>query len=258
MHLIIDTHLHFYPCYDLSKALNALRINLLRLDSNAVYIGILAERSDCHFFKEMYENSSRFLTAGLKVIPLKGAILLKEDGFGDIYLLPGRQIVTSERIEMLCLLRDIKIDDGLLAQEVINIIRMNKGVPVLSWSPGKWFFKRGKIVRKLILSNPPGSMLLGDTTSRPVCWPKPNIMKNAEKKGFVIISGSDPLPFSGDENMMGRYATLIKCDFDTKDPDESLRSFLLQPGIKPSLVGKRNNIFSLLYRMFKHSQLKTD
>ena len=76
MHLIIDTHLHFYPCYDLSKALNALRINLLRLDSNAVYIGILAERSDCHFFKEMYENSSRFLTAGLKVIPLKGAILL--------------------------------------------------------------------------------------------------------------------------------------------------------------------------------------
>jgi hypothetical protein len=257
MHLIIDTHLHFYPCYDLSKALNTLRINLLRLDSNAVYIGILTERSDCNFFEEMYENPSRFETTGRKVSPFKGAILLKEDGFRDIYLLPGRQIVTSERIEILCLLQDAKIDDGLPAQLVIDEIRKLNGIPVVSWSPGKWLFKRGKIVNNLIHSNPPGSLLLGDTSLRPICWPKPNMMKTAEKSGFVIISGSDPLPFSGDENMLGRYATSIKCDFDTKDPVGSLRSSLLQPGMKPSLIGKRNNIFSLLYRMFKHSQLKT-
>jgi len=257
MRLIADTHVHIYPCYDVKLALDTLRTNLTHLDEKAICMAFLAERSDCHFFDDLKNNTAKTSGSELKIDYLDNALLLQEKGYPDLFLFPGRQIITHEKIEILSLTVDLKIEDGLAAQEVIDLIRQNDGLPVLSWAPGKWFFQRKKVIEKLLASNKPGSLLLGDTTLRPTCWLQPLLMKKAVRKGFTVINGSDPLPFAGEEQVMGRYGVSIDSDFDEQNPVESIRSLLVQPGLKLPFVGRRGDLFSTLQRLFKNARAKT-
>lgn len=258
MRLIADTHIHIYPCYDRKQALDTLRTNLSHLDSNAVCVAFLAERSDCHFFSEFRSKAAESPSSNLKVHCQDNALHIQETGHPDLYLFPGRQIIARENVEILSLTVDLEIKDGLPAQKIIDLIRIKDGLPVLSWAPGKWFFKRKKVVEKLLVSNKPGTLLLGDTTLRPTCWIQPFLMKKAVRKGFTVIGGSDPLPFAGEEQVLGRYGSLMDCNFDKQNPAKSIRSFLLQPGLQPPLIGKRGNLFSTLYRLFKNARSKTN
>lgn len=228
----------------------------MQLNKDAVCIGLLAEPFGFNIFNEIMEIPGNFISPKAEVRITENAIHIKESGYSDLYLFPGRQIVTKERIEILCLLSDLKIENGLAARQVIDIIRQNNGIPVLSWAPGKWFFKRGKLVESLINSNKPGSILLGDTALRPTIWGQPLLIKRAVRKGFTVICGSDPLPFSGEENVMGRYAISFECDFDANDPTGSIRNYLLNAAPKPVIVGKRGGIFSTIYRIFMHARTK--
>jgi hypothetical protein len=257
MRLIADTHVHIYPCYNIQRALDSLRANLSRLDGQAVYLAFMAERSDCHYYEEFKANTTGLFNSELKIRCLENALHFQEPGHPDLYLFPGRQIITQEKIEILSLTVDLKVEDGLAAQKVIDLIRQNGGLPVLSWAPGKWFFKRKQVVDKLLASNKPGSLLLGDTSLRPTCWCQPLLMKKAARMGFTIVSGSDPLPFTGEEQVMGQYGVSIDCDFDEQDPVGSIRSLLVQPRLKLPLVGKRGDLFTTLRRLFKNARSKT-
>lgn len=256
MRLIADTHVHIYPDYDIKLALHTLRTNLSHLDDQAICIAFLAERSDCMFFSNFKKDVAGELRSTLKIRYLENALHLREDGYPDLYIFPGRQIITSERIEILSLTLDLQIPNGLAAKEVVNKIRQKGGIPVLSWAPGKWFFKRKKVVKDLIDSNQPGSLLIGDTTLRPTCWAKPLLMRRAVRKGLTVISGSDPLPFKGEEQVMGQYATQMDCAFDPDNPVDSIRRVLTQTNFQPFLAGKRNNILTTLRRLFKNARSK--
>lgn len=256
MRLIADTHVHVYPCYDIWQALHSLRKNLSYLDEQAVCMAFLAERSDCNFFSEFEKKVAGFLSTEMEIHRLDSVLHLQEPHYPDLYLFPGRQVVTRERIEILSLTVDPRIVDGLPAREVIEKIRRENGVPVLSWAPGKWFFKRKKVVQDILDVTPPGSLLIGDTTLRPTCWPRPLLMGRAVSKGFTIISGSDPLPFAGEEQVMGRYGISLDSDFDPDNPVESIRSLLSRPGLKTSLVGKRGGLLSTFRRLLKNDRLK--
>lgn len=256
MRLIADTHVHIYPCYGIKLALDTLRTNLSLLDGQAVSMAFLAERSDCHFFVEFEANAARSLSSEMEIRYLDNALHLREAGYPDLYIFPGRQIITREKLEILSLTTDRQIPDGLRAREVIDRIRRENGLPVLSWAPGKWFFKRKKVVEDLLAANQPGSLLIGDTTLRPTCWLQPLLMRKAVRKGFTVISGSDPLPFAGEEQVMGRYGISIDSDFDLYDPVRSIRSLLAQPGLKPSLIGRRGGLLTTFLRLFKNAQSK--
>lgn len=256
MRLVADTHVHIYPFYDITLALNTLRTNLSLLDEQATCMVFLAERSDCNFYSNFKQNIAGSLSPEIRVHYLENALHLQEPGYSDLYIFPGRQIITRERIEILSLTIDQRIPDKLTAREVVDTIRQKEGIPVLSWAPGKWFFKRNKIVRDLIDSNKPGSLLIGDTTLRPTCWPQPLLMRRAVRKGLTIISGSDPLPFAEEEQVMGRYAILMDSDFDPDNPAKSIRSIFTQPGFSPSLIGKRGDLLSTFRRLFKNARSK--
>ncbi len=252
MRLVIDTHLHFYPFYDVGKALGALHSNLSGLYSDALIIGILTERSDCHFFQQLTENPGKFLSSKQEAVFRDGYIIIKGLEHPDIYLLPGRQIVTAENIEVLCLLVDCEIEDGLPVNKVIEQIHTNKGVPVIAWSPGKWLFKRRKIVKNLILTYKPGSLLFGDSVLRPIGWPKPPLMKLALSKGFAVICGSDPFPLPGEEQVMGKYGISIETDDNTTDLVEILRTNFLNSATNITCVGKRHTFLQVILKLFRH------
>jgi hypothetical protein len=257
MQLIADTHLHFYPAYDTTAALRILIDGLVRLDANAVKLGFLAERSDCHFFADI--RHGKLIANGefeAKQSPEENAIIIHSKGEQILHLFAGRQIVTAERIEILALTVDVEIAERLPAEQVVQVILRANGVPVVSWAPGKWFFERGKVVERLIERFAPDQLLIGDTSLRPTAWGKPELMRKAERKGFRIIAGSDPLPFAGEEKYMGSYGTALKGSFDPVQPVTSIRKLLMSPDSQILPTGQRCGPIEVAHRLFKNAAAK--
>jgi hypothetical protein len=97
----------------------------------------------------------------------------------------------------------------------------------------------------------PRTALIGDTSMRPVFWPTPKLMTYARKIGWRIVAGSDPLPFSGEEDFVGRYACKLEADWDNAKPVQTIRTSLLNPAIAIELVGRRSATFEFFSRQIR-------
>jgi len=142
------------------------------------------------------------------------------------------------------------------AKDVINAVSDTGGVPVLSWAPGKWLFKRKYIVRELIDCFSPSQMLIGDTTLRPALWMEPSLMRRAAEKGFSVLAGSDPLPFIGEEKYLGIYGSIINGPFDIDKPISSIRKLLISPDVIKTRAGKRCTLPVTIRRLRKNALTK--
>lgn len=256
MNIIADTHLHFYPCYDLGSVLKNLSSNMGDIEPNGCHLAFLAERFDCHYFQNIRDQKSEIVSPSTKVTDFNEAVLLQENSLNDLFLFAGRQVISHERLEVLALTTDMEIRDGLPVYEIIERINDAGAIAVLSWAPGKWFGKRGKIVDQLLRDFSANEFLLGDTTLRPWCWLQPFLMKKAVKSGFSILAGSDPLPFPGEEKMMGKYITRWQMEFDAEDPVASVRDYLKGSGIRLKSVGNRGLCIETLKRLYKNAKSK--
>jgi len=268
MKIIADTHLHFYPCYDTGKAFSCLTGTLAALSEGAaVQVGFMAERYDCDFYSRLLSGSVetggefelRAATDGTSVSVRRTGSRQEVDSTAaahppvELFLLPGRQVVTMERLEILALATPGPIPDGLPAAEVVEKTLALDGVPVLAWAPGKWFFRRGEVVRELIERFDPKALLIGDSSLRPGIWSEPLLMKTARKKGFRVVAGSDPLPFRGEESAMGTYASSFDGTFDPCNALISARELLLGPS-SPAPAGRRGGLLKVLLRLWKNAR----
>jgi hypothetical protein len=266
--LCLDTHVHLYDCYDLERAFEAAFKNLQELvaqESNAV-IGIcLVERSGQRFFEDLRLGERNIGTDFSVQEALRGSKYSKEEvvstllvkrGSDSLYVFPGRQIVTSEKIEVLGLFLSDEIPDGLSAVQTLESITSKGGVPVLCWAPGKWLFRRGAVVRSLIQESAPESLLVGDTSMRPRYFPDPLLHTFAEYLGIKRIFGSDPLPFSGEENLLGSYATIFDSQFYESSPAMSFRNALTSVEGKPA--GCRSSLSNVMRRLWRNSQARRE
>lgn len=252
--LIIDSHVHLYPCYNLALALRNLNFNLSKLAPDAVRIGLLAERHDCNFFTDLASGERILHDEGMRVSSSdeEGAVLLHIDDGDPLYLLSGRQIVTRERIEVLGVAMTGYVDDRMSAIDTVSAVLSNGGVPILSWAPGKWFFKRGEIVKSILHEFGHGRILVGDTTLRPWVWPEPLLIRRAIRAGIGVVAGSDPLPFTGEETLAGSYASAGEGDFSPGTPVTDVRNFLLATA-RRGRIGHRSGILEMLSRLRRNS-----
>jgi hypothetical protein len=247
MELLADTHLHLYPCYDLDRAFSGL-IDRLAAEEQAPRFGCLAERAGCNFYAQIQAGNIVLHDFSLQSADSRQLILQRKSDNRQLTLLPGRQIIAAERIEVLALCTDALFADGTPAAELIRSIRAQNGVPVLPWSPGKWFFQRGKVIAHLLRSFTPQDFLIGDVSLRPHGWPLPILMRNAKRLGYQIISGSDPLPFADEEKQFGSYGSSISCAEAGLSPGDALRS-LLAGKAEAASIGRRSSPLELLRRL---------
>jgi hypothetical protein len=252
--IVVDTHLHLYPCYDLGRAFAELSANLARGGGeNARRVGCLAERRDCRAFSDL-RAGRRVPPPPWRAVPAAEpcAVRLEDGAERSVLLVAGRQIATAERIEVLGLGLVEPVPDGLPAAESVARVRAAAGVPVLAWAPGKWFFGRGRIVRSLIDDLGPGVALVGDSSLRPTVWPEPRLMKRARRRGLAVAAGSDPLPFAGEESVMGRYATVIDAGLDDTRPAGTLLAMLAAG--RGRTVGRRQGPLAVLRRLARNAR----
>jgi hypothetical protein len=227
--LVLDGHIHLYPGYDWRVAIRALVENLGKLaGDDAVLIGLLAEGAGYGFFREVRSNPGKFSTdsLSLEASPDPGALVVKLDRQIKAYLICGRQVVTAERLEVLAIGTDVDIPDGQPVKQTLEFLKATGAVAVLSWSPGKWFFARGRIVRNLLEAMAAGSFFLGDTALRPLGWPYPSLMAMGRRLGYKVMGGSDPLPLPGEERRIGTYGVCVRAMFDPGAPAESVRRMM--------------------------------
>lgn len=256
--VVADTHVHLYPWYDLGAAVGGLSRRLRSFDGASLPAAFLTERSDCRYFSDVREGKVGAAIEGHEFRPgvEEGVVILAEGEEAKLYLFAGSQIITSEGIEILALLSDTRIRDGLAADEVVAAVREVGGIPVLSWAPGKWLFERGRVVGKLLDRNSPGTLLIGDTIMRPSLAPEPLLMRRARREGYSVVAGSDPLPFPGEEKYLGTYASRIAGPFDPDRPLESFRRLLASPESFKGEVGRRCGVGESIRRLYLNRRAK--
>jgi hypothetical protein len=258
--ILVDGHVHIYDCFDLKLFLDSALDNF---NSQAVHLGkeddftgilLLAETSRQNWF----ERLSGYLEGGLNLggggldgwtfRPTNEANTLwakKKQGQG-FFLVAGRQIVTSENLEVLCLASEKKVPDGSPLEETIEAVVGVDGVAVIPWGFGKWTGKRGKTLKRALLESDSSKLFLGDNGGRPVFLPRPALFSLAEKIGARILPGTDPLPFPSEAARAGSFGFSIEGSADKKAPSSHLKSILLEAEIPLRPFGKLANPYRFL------------
>jgi hypothetical protein len=262
MLLLADTHVHLYDGYSLDDAFSSAFTNLGRLEAAsgrtplepATLVLFLAERHDCQAFRRIRERAAGSTPSRHTVedAPEENALVVRNDAGGALYLVAGRQIVTRERLEVLALTAEPGVPNGGDILDTIDRVRVGGGVPVLAWAPGKWHGSRGRVVQSVLDAVPPGHLLVGDTSMRPRGWPTPRLMREAKERGFAIVAGTDPLPFEGQEAVIGRYGIVADAEIDPRAPVSGLRGLLAAGSGRLSLAGRRDSLASVATRLLRH------
>ena len=230
MQILIDTHVHLYDFYRLDIAFDAAIKNMEAASSSASSIKciFLTERFDCDCFEMLSRGEGIPDGFSLGKCSEDGVLRVSRNGADDgFFLFAGRQIVTRERIEVLAILCPSRIEDGAELRETIEAVQLAGGIPVLCWAPGKWNGKRGRLVRYLARAPGLDPLMLGDSTHRLRGLGEPVIFAEGRKLKRRILAGSDPLPFGGEEKMIGSYGVIIEGAFDPDCPLSSIKSLLL-------------------------------
>lgn len=249
--IIADMHLHVYPVYDTETILRGCVQRLSELSPATVCAACLTERHDCHVYHSLLASAASAVSgddssASPRFEALENGrciVFRAGGGLPPLFILPGRQISTRERVEVLCIGSDASIPDGEPAEITIRRIGEVGGLPVLAWAVGKWLFKRRRVVNHLLDTFGPGRLLIGDSSMRPVFWPEPGPMRRARRQGYRVLAGSDPLPKAGDEAQAGRYATLLGSKLDPRKPAASLLAGVMNPAAPLGYRGRRCGVF---------------
>ena len=257
MQIIADTHVHIYAHYQRARLLDAAAAAFAGHEDR---LGSLADTRLLFLTETQRDDVWGDWLAGappasgsewtFAAAPEQGAGLLTHPHHGVLTVLAGRQIVTTERLEVLALTCTERIPDGRPVREVIAAVRATGAIATLSWSPGKWWGRRGRLVAELLTEYEPGQVVIGDVLLRPGCWPEPLLMRTARRRGFMVLAGSDPLPLPNEEQWAGAYGIEARINYDPSHPVTSIRRWLSQVNSQPNVVGARNNTTTFVHRIW--------
>ena len=221
--LLIDGHVHVYPCFNAGRLLNAAQAHFLYASgcsgaAKRPFCALfLTETSRDHWFREV--ASGRLKVPGWAFSPTGEAmsIVARCEGGAEICLIAGRQVASGEGLEVLALGTEQDIPDGGSTEDVLDAVTKTGALPVIPWGVGKWLGRRGRILDRLIESRA-GDFLLGDNGGRPWCWPEPPQFGAARSRGSLVLPGSDPLPFAGEESRAGSCGAMFDTEIPGKRP----------------------------------------
>lgn len=258
----LDAHAHVYPFHDVPRLLLAALDHMPRIAPTDLRVLALAERADCSFFQALAQDEIRLPGDEWRILawdPAGGVKIRHLPGHRDLWILAGRQIVSSERIEVCSLFSDEPVEDGQPAEAIIHAIQAGTGLPALDWAPGKWLFQRGALVRSLVKKFKPGELLLIDTSLRPLGWPEPRLYRAARKQGRAVLAGSDPLPFPGEEDLAGSWYSTFSIP---RPEDEArliapLKAALVSGSLSIRCAGRRGTPAETARRLKQNARTKT-
>jgi hypothetical protein len=240
----VDAHVHLHPCYDPDDLLQNAYANLAAASAAAEREGpvarflLLAECApdDCFGALRALAGGDRGAASALTLrrwsaAPTAEAIsVVARAGRRELFIVAGRQVACREGLEVLVLGTTHRFADG---QPIRDVLRESDalGVPrVIPWGPGKWFFRRGRLLQALVAEFRKPTLFLGDEGGRPVFWGYPQHFAQAARLGVRDLPGTDPLPFPHEVGKVGRMGFRVPVELDPDRPGASLLRALTHSG----------------------------
>jgi hypothetical protein len=242
---VVDAHVHLHPCYQPDELLNHAYSNLSAApagsggggpDEPRAYFLLMTETAADDCFGALYaaaHGEGRAQSLPLRqwniVATEEEGSVLAVSGQRQLFIVGGRQVGCREGLEVLVLGTTRRLPDGLPIRQVLTETA-SWGVPrVIPWGPGKWFFRRGRLLNELVAEFRSPTLFLGDEGGRPVFWSYPQHFGRAARLGVRDLPGTDPLPFPHDVTKVGRMGFRVRIDLDPSRPAASLLGALRQP-----------------------------
>ena len=158
--VLCDAHVHIYDCFDLDLFLDSAWRNfyqqaqLLFTPTNFCAVLLLTEAKQDHWFSELKEKTSVASNWTFNETNEPDSLFAQDINGHRILIINGRQIVTSENLEVLALALSNELPDGKPIDGVVEWVIQNNGIPVIPWGFGKWWGHRGNVLSKTLSSLP--------------------------------------------------------------------------------------------------------
>jgi len=242
---VVDAHVHIHPCYRTDELLSNAYANLSaaqghRAEERALFL-LMTECAGDDYFGAL-QALARGGSASNQKLSLRDwtAVATEEENSvlaigaeRHLFIVAGRQIACREGLEVLVIGTTLRLPDGLPIREVLAETA-RWGVPrVIPWGPGKWLFKRGRLLNELVEEFRRPTLFLGDEGGRPAFWGYPQHFERAARLGVRDLPGTDPLPFPHDVTKVGRMGFRLRIALDQARPAASLLDALSQPSTTP-------------------------
>jgi hypothetical protein len=192
---------------------------------------MLAEMRAARWFDSVH-TGSRVGSWSLEPQAEEASSLCAVAGNKQLLIVAGRQVVTSEGIEVLTLGTRTVIADGQPIAETVAAARDAHALIVLPWGAGKWLGGRGRIVNSTLKGALGTPLFPGDNGGRPLFWPKPDVFASATQSNRPLVSGTDPLPLPGEEMRVGSFGFWINEPIAATTPARALYDRLSSGGAK--------------------------
>ncbi len=242
---LADCHVHFHDCYDLETFLESsvenFRAGAAQLGVSPKLPGILllSETSNDHFFARFAERTQAPGHGAWTIRPTAEptSLVLEKDGARRLIVIAGRQITTREGLEVLALNSSEAHPDNLNFEHTLRAVLASGCLTVVPWGFGKWWFRRGGIVRRAVRTTTHPTFFLGDNAGRLGMGRPPRVFAQARSVGVRVLPGSDPLPLRSDVNKVGRYGCLVRGPLDFDYPAASVVRALVTSRSQPRVYG---------------------
>jgi hypothetical protein len=240
---VVDAHVHIHSCYRPDELLSNAYKNLSAAQDGRGAPALFLLMTECigdDYFGALREAAASAQRA--KSLALEQWMMARTEeensiiavsGARQLFIIGGRQVACREGLEVLVLGTTRRLPDGLPIRAVLTETA-SWGVPrVIPWGPGKWLFRRGRLLSALVEEFRGPLLFLGDEGGRPVFWGYPQHFPRAARLGVRDLPGTDPLPFPHDVTKVGRMGFRARIDLDRSHPAASLLSALRQENTHP-------------------------
>ena len=239
--IIVDSHVHFYACFDrshfLESAYRNFQVTAERFGQGDFNGVLLFAEGESHDWFARWRQETEHPDLG-QAPPVPGAwkfqatledISLRAEGPSgeSIFIICGRQVVTAENIEILALFTDCGFPGGISFSEVVQEIQESGGIAVIPWGVGKWLGRRGRFLRSFLEKHEGKAVFLGDNGGRPGWWPDPVHFKVAKQKNIPVLHGSDPLPLVAESRRPGSFGFFIRDMLSGETPARDLKEIIV-------------------------------
>jgi hypothetical protein len=254
MIVLLDTHVHFYPCYRIDHWIDGMFFNfqtqaaaLTFPQQSAVgYGAILTERTSESYFTAWQQHQTLAHCSLESISPT--CLVIRHPLFETpLYLYQGRQIKTAEGLEILCLSERSAIPDGLPFQETLTTLASSQATLVLPWSCGKWLGARRALVRNALLTSMP-NLFIGDIFGRPWIEPLKQLARATQRR---ILAGTDPLPQAQDESLAGTKICVIQ-NAAAETMPQAITNDLFHKHLLSTACQKFEGVLSLVLRQARY------
>lgn len=266
--VMVDGHAHFHREFEAGPFLNSAHANFRdaarRMDSDASFVGVLLlteGKEENGFERLVAQVTQRNETREGSTAPWSTqdtgehiSVRFTAEAHAPILVVAGRQIPTRERLEVLAIGTRREFEDGKPIRTLIQDVAQAGALPVIPWGAGKWMGHRGRLVDELITDSDLPPFFLGDSGNRPQFWPRPGQLLRAEEEGIGILSGSDPLPFSGEARRVGGFGSALSGTHDSLDVDEpvsTLKRSLTAPSTSLHRFGRLEGPLRFVHNQFR-------